>query len=128
MKGAARTGFGDSLRRIVPLAWPVVVGQVAVLAFSIIDTLLVGRAGTTMQGVVQSVQRVASIIGEIAAASQTQSQGIESVNQSLYQIDASTQQNAALVEQAAAAAESLKTQAASLESMVRQFQLDGASA
>ena len=32
-----------SARRIVPLAWPVFVGQVAVLAFSTVDTLLVAR-------------------------------------------------------------------------------------
>lgn len=31
------------MRRIVPLAWPVFVGQLAVLAFSTVDTLLVAR-------------------------------------------------------------------------------------
>ncbi|MFO1337152.1 MAG: MATE family efflux transporter [Burkholderiaceae bacterium] len=31
------------MRRIVPLAWPVIVGQVAVLAFGTIDTVLVAR-------------------------------------------------------------------------------------
>lgn len=36
-------GFGASLRRIVPLAWPVFVGQLAVLGFSTIDTVLVAR-------------------------------------------------------------------------------------
>jgi methyl-accepting chemotaxis protein len=88
---------------------------------------LVGRAGTTMRGVVDSVERVASLINQIAAASQGQSQGIESVNQTLYQIDATTQQNAALVEQAAAAAESLKVQAAGLESTVSLFKLGAVS-
>lgn len=39
-------GWTDSVRRIVPLAWPVVVGQISLLAFSIMDTVLVGRAGT----------------------------------------------------------------------------------
>jgi MATE family multidrug resistance protein len=34
-----------SARRIVPLAWPVFVGQVAVLAFGTLDTLLVSRVG-----------------------------------------------------------------------------------
>jgi MATE family multidrug resistance protein len=34
-----------SARRIAPLAWPVLVGQVAVLAFGTVDTLLVSRAG-----------------------------------------------------------------------------------
>jgi len=37
--------FASSARRIVPLAWPVMIGQLAVLAFSTIDTVLVGRAG-----------------------------------------------------------------------------------
>ena len=34
----------DSARRIAPLAWPVLVGQVSVLAFGTIDTMLVARA------------------------------------------------------------------------------------
>ena len=33
----------DSLRRILPLAWPVLVGQVALLAYSTIDTILLAR-------------------------------------------------------------------------------------
>ena len=37
------TRWRDSVRRIVPLAWPMLVGQLAVLAFSTIDTLLVAR-------------------------------------------------------------------------------------
>lgn len=35
----------SSARRIAPLAWPVFVGQVAVLAFSTVDTLMVARSG-----------------------------------------------------------------------------------
>jgi len=41
-----RAAWRASARRIAPLAWPVFVGQVAVLAFGTIDTLLVARAGT----------------------------------------------------------------------------------
>ncbi len=37
----------DSARQIAPLAWPVFIGQVSVLAFSTIDTLLVARASAT---------------------------------------------------------------------------------
>jgi methyl-accepting chemotaxis protein len=91
-------------------------------------TALVGRAGTTMQDVVVSVQRVAALIGDIAAASQLQSQGIDSVNQSIGQIDATTQQNASLVEEAAAAAESLQLQAANLEANVSLFRLESTAA
>ncbi|OYU67422.1 MAG: MATE family efflux transporter, partial [Burkholderiales bacterium PBB5] len=39
--------FVDSVRRILPLAWPVFVGQLAVLAFSTIDTMLVARHSPT---------------------------------------------------------------------------------
>jgi multidrug resistance protein, MATE family len=35
--------ISDSARRIAPLAWPVFIGQVAVLAFSTVDTVLVAR-------------------------------------------------------------------------------------
>lgn len=35
--------FGASVRRLMPLAWPVFVGQISVLAFGTVDTLLVAR-------------------------------------------------------------------------------------
>lgn len=35
--------FSSSVRRLLPLAWPVFVGQLAVLAFSTVDTLMIGR-------------------------------------------------------------------------------------
>ena len=37
------SGLRHSLARILPLAWPVFIGQVAVLAFSTVDTVLVAR-------------------------------------------------------------------------------------
>lgn len=40
-----RIRFIDSVRRLVPQAWPVLVGQVAVMMFSTIDTLMMGRVG-----------------------------------------------------------------------------------
>lgn len=39
--------LGANVRRIVPLAWPVFVGQVAVLGFGTIDTVLVARHSST---------------------------------------------------------------------------------
>ncbi len=84
---------------------------------------LVDQAGQTMDEVVASVKRVSDIIGEIAAASQEQRDGIEQVNQSIVQMDQVTQQNAALVEQAAAAAASMREQAGGLAQLVGTFQL-----
>ena len=75
---------------------------------------LVGSAGSTMQDIVSSVQRVADIIREITEASQAQSDGISQVNGAVHQLDSATQQNAALVEQSSAAADSLRSQAQQL--------------
>ena len=88
---------------------------------------LVGQAGVTMDEVVASVRRVTDIMGEITAASQEQSAGIEQVNQAITQMDQVTQQNAALVEEAAAAADSLQEQAASLSEIVSVFRVNGSS-
>jgi methyl-accepting chemotaxis protein-1 (serine sensor receptor) len=82
---------------------------------------LVADAGTTMQEIVGSIQRVTDIMGEITAASVEQSDGIEQVNQAVAQMDQVTQQNAALVEEAAAAAESLQDQAKNLVDVVSVF-------
>ncbi len=81
------------------------------------------RAGTTMQDIVSSVQRVTDIMGEIAAASAEQADGIEQVNRAVSQMDEVTQQNAALVEEAAAAAGSMQDQAAELTRAVSAFKL-----
>ncbi|MCI2263665.1 methyl-accepting chemotaxis protein [Xanthomonas indica] len=91
-------------------------------------SVLVDQAGKTMQEIVSSVQRVTDIMGEIAAASQEQSAGIEQVNQTVMQMDETTQQNAALVEEATAAARSMEEQAGHLTESVAVFKLDTASA
>jgi len=45
--GSRGQNFWTDVRRIAPLAWPVVIGQIAVLAFSTIDTVLVSRHSPT---------------------------------------------------------------------------------
>jgi methyl-accepting chemotaxis protein len=86
---------------------------------------LVDEAGQTMDLIVTSIKQVADIMGEITAATQEQSNGIEEVNQAITQMDEMTQQNAALVEQAAAAAESMEEQAQMLAKAVSIFKLSG---
>ncbi|HKR39921.1 MAG TPA: methyl-accepting chemotaxis protein [Paraburkholderia sp.] len=82
-----------------------------------------GDVGTTMAEVKQAIKQVSDIVGEIAAASEEQSRGIEQVNQAVMQMDDVTQQNAALVEEAAAAAHSLEEQAVNLTGAVATFKL-----
>ena len=84
----------------------------------------VERAGATMQEIVASVKRVTDIMGEISAASEEQSSGIDQVNRAVSQMDEVTQQNAALVEEAAAAAGSLEEQAQRLAEAVAVFKIN----
>ncbi|MGM9488031.1 methyl-accepting chemotaxis protein [Ideonella sp. YS5] len=86
-------------------------------------TRLVGGAGTTMEEIVQQVQRVAQLISEIGNASSQQSVGIGQIGDAVNQLDQVTQQNAALVEEAAAAADSLSRQARRLTEVVGVFKL-----
>ncbi|MBB5504701.1 methyl-accepting chemotaxis protein [Paraburkholderia atlantica] len=83
----------------------------------------VGRAGDTMQEVVQAVRRVNDIMGEISAASVEQTSGIEQVNIAVASMDQTTQQNAALVEEASASADVLKTQTGQLSAAIAVFKL-----
>ena len=84
----------------------------------------VERAGATMQEIVASVKRVTDIMGEISAASEEQSSGIDQVNRAVSQMDEVTQQNAALVEEAAAAAGSLQEQSQRLAEAVAVFKIN----
>ena len=85
---------------------------------------LVSDAGATMTDIVQSVQRVTDMIGEITAASSEQNLGVQQVNQAVGNLDQMTQQNAALVEQSAAAAQSLREQADHLAEVVSRFKVN----
>jgi methyl-accepting chemotaxis protein len=93
-----------------------------------VGSRLVGQAGTTMAEIVSSVKLVTDIMGEVTAASQEQSAGIEQVNQAITQMDEVTQQNAALVEEAAGAAASLDDQAGHLMQVVSVFKVNGLQA
>jgi methyl-accepting chemotaxis protein len=87
---------------------------------------LVQDAGSTMDEIVSSVQRVGDMVSQITAASTEQSREIGEVNESVGELDQMTQQNAALVEESAAAAESLREQSTRLAHAVSVFQTDGA--
>ncbi|KQW45834.1 hypothetical protein ASD88_13205 [Pelomonas sp. Root662] len=88
---------------------------------------LVQHAGATMQEIVQQVQKVSDMIGEVAAGASDQSARIGQINGAVTQLDHMTQQNAALVEESAAAADSLREQLQLLTGAVEQFRLDSAT-
>ncbi len=81
------------------------------------------HAGATMQEIVDSINRVTDIMGEISAANREQTTGIEEINSAITQMDDVTRQNASLVEESAAAATSLQSQADTLAQLVATFKL-----
>jgi len=91
-----------------------------------VGTAQVAQAGVTMQEIVAGIQRVADIVGEIAAASSEQSIGIAQINQAVTQLDGVTQQNAALVEETSAASSALQEQARDLAALAASFKLEQA--
>ena len=82
------------------------------------------QAGTSMQEIVSSIQRVADIVDEIALASREQASGLAQINQAVSHLDGVTQQNAALVEQSSAAAAALQQQAHHLAEVADTFRLE----
>ena len=81
-----------------------------------------------MRVIDDAVERVSSIIVEVANASSEQAEGIRQVNQAVSHLDGATQQNATLVEQAAATAQRLAEQADVLDEAVRLFTVPDAVA
>ena len=76
---------------------------------------------------VTSVIRVNDIMGDISAASEEQSTGINQINQAVAQMDGVTRQNAERVQASARAAAALEAQVDSLTHSIAVFRLrDGA--
>ncbi|TFW28436.1 HAMP domain-containing protein [Massilia arenosa] len=89
-------------------------------------TRVVAEAGETMKEVVNAIERVNTLVHEIASASQEQRSGIDEVQRAVTEMDHATQQNAALVEEVAATATSLQEQTAHLARVVSTFKVDAA--
>jgi methyl-accepting chemotaxis protein len=85
---------------------------------------LVNTAGTALADILVSINAVADIVADIAAASAEQTGGLEQVNEALAQMGAVTQQNAALVEENAATAMVLDQQAQAMNERVSLFRLE----
>jgi methyl-accepting chemotaxis protein len=85
--------------------------------------VLAQRTGQTMRDVVNAVQTLTTLIGDIRHATGDQSRSLQDIHAAVALLDAATQQNAALVEQGLAAAESLREQSAALAQVAAGFRL-----
>jgi methyl-accepting chemotaxis protein len=81
-------------------------------------TTLVEHTSEEFRRVRESALKVAQLIGEIAAASREQTEGIDQINQAMSDMDKVTQQNAASSEESASASEELSAQAEEMTALV----------
>ena len=84
---------------------------------------LVELTSKQLEEIVNSANKAAELVEEIAIASKEQTQGLEQISQGLGQIDQVTQGNTANAEQSASASEELASQAKQLGAIVSKFKL-----
>jgi methyl-accepting chemotaxis protein len=84
---------------------------------------LVTASGQALAEIVASVSRVTDLIGEMAAASEQQSTGVDQVNRAVMQMDEVVQSNSAQTEELSSTAQSLAAQASALQSLVGRFKV-----
>ncbi|MDY6944696.1 MAG: methyl-accepting chemotaxis protein [Pseudomonadota bacterium] len=84
---------------------------------------LANRAQASMSEVVQSVKRVADVIGEIESASREQSVGIEQINKAMTQMDEITQRDAHMAQDLIATAEHLEGESQQMLAAMSSFSM-----
>jgi methyl-accepting chemotaxis protein len=82
---------------------------------------IVSRTNEAFSKVATGAKKVGELVGEIAAASQEQSQGIEQINKAVVEMDKVVQKNAASAEESAAASEEMNAQAEQMKAFVREL-------
>ena len=73
------------------------------------------------KSIATSSAKVAGLVGEIAAASGEQSQGIEQINQAVLEMDKAVQGNAANAEESASASEEIRAQTSRMAMMADEL-------
>jgi len=86
-------------------------------------TKIAGETAKALSSIVQSVDKAAQLVAEIAAASGEQAGAIAQVDRGIEQMGQVVQTNSATSEETAAAAQELSSQAEMLKSLVGQFRL-----
>ena len=82
---------------------------------------IVSRTNESFGKVAGSSRKAGDLVGEIAAASREQAQGIEQVTKAISEMDRVVQQNAANAEESASAAEQMDAQAEQMKKFVQEL-------
>lgn len=86
-------------------------------------TRIASDTAQALNKIVEGIASVASLIGNIAVASNEQASGIAQINQGIMQVSTVIQTNSATSQESAAASEELASQAMLLEDQVSKFKL-----
>ncbi len=82
---------------------------------------IVTRTNEAFGKVATGAKKASELVGEIAAASQEQAQGIEQINKAVSEMDRVVQKNAASAEESASAAEEMSAQAETMKGYVSEL-------
>ena len=123
--GEAGAGFAvvaDEVRRLAQRAADEA-GNTSVLIKTIIGHVKEGSAlhsktDKIFAKVAERANKVSQLVGEIAAASAEQSEGINQVNKAIVDVDSVAQQNAAAAEESASASEAMNVHAEHMQEMI----------
>jgi len=99
----------------------VAAGEIGIVANSTVRQA--EQAGQLLGRIVPAIGRTSALVGEIAAASAEQFQGINQINQAMGQLNQATQQNASASEELAATAEQMGAQAEELQGLMAFFKV-----
>jgi len=88
-------------------------------------TKIADETAEALMSIVSGVEQAAQLVGEIAAASETQAGAITQVNDGIDQVNQVVQNNSATSEETAASSEELSSQAELLKNMVSRFRITG---
>ena len=88
---------------------------------------LVGDVASALENIAASVLRISDNVGQIADASNEQSNGLGEINSALRNLEQTTQHNVAMVEETTAATQSLLTEAETLTRTAARFRIRAGS-
>jgi len=86
------------------------------------------KAGGMLEELVPDIQKTATLIQDIAAASNEQNAGVDQINAAIQQLDRVIQQNASSSEEVASTSEALSQEGARLQQVISFFNLGGMAA
>ena len=119
--GDAGKGFAVVASEVRKLAERSQKAAAEIMVLSTDSVRVAERAGEQFKAIVPDIQKTASLMQEIAAASVEQSKGAEQVTRAVNQLDSVVQMNSTLSEELAASSEELAGQAVTLHEAISYF-------